>query len=97
MERDNGTSRVHVDIRYVLEASRPGEYVLPPFEARLGGEVARSRPLRIVVRGPTTVTIPPIITHAPFDATAPVSVATTLSPDTVFIGEQFTTSSRLRD
>ena len=90
MERNNGVSRVHVDIRYVLEASRPGEFVIPPFEARLGDETARSRPLRIVVRGTTSVTVPAIVTQAPFDASAPVSVATTLAPDTVYIGEQFT-------
>jgi hypothetical protein len=90
IESDNGASRVHVDIRYVLEAARPGEYIIPPFEARLAGDVSRSRPLRIVVRGPTTLTVPPIVTHAPFDATAPVSVATSLSPDTVYVGEQFT-------
>ena len=90
VESGSGISRVRVDIRYILEASRPGEYVIPPFEARLGGEVARSRTLRIVVRGATTVTIPPIVTHAPFDVTTPVSVAATLSPDTVYVGEQFT-------
>lgn len=90
VESGSGISRVRVDIRYILEASRPGEYVIPPFEARLGGEVVRSRTLRIVVRGPTTVTIPPIVTHAPFDVTTPVSVAATLSPDTVYVGEQFT-------
>jgi Flp pilus assembly protein TadD len=87
---DNGASRVHVDIRYVLEASRPGDYVVAPFEARIGRDVVRSRSLHIVVRGATTVTIPPIVTHAPFDPTAPVSVAATLTPDTVYVGEQFT-------
>ena len=90
MDRSSAGPRVHVDIRYVLEASRPGDYVIPPFEARLGTETARSRPLRIVVKGTTTVTVPAIVTTAPFDATAPVSVATALAPDTVYIGEQFT-------
>jgi hypothetical protein len=90
VENDNGVSRVHVDVRYILEASRPGEYIVDPFEARLGGEVARSRPLRIIVRGPTTVTVPSIVTRAPFDASAPVSVAVSLTPDTVYVGEQFT-------
>ena len=90
VESDNLGSRVRVDVRYILEASRPGEYVIAPFEARLGGEVARSRGLRIVVRGLTPVTIPPIVTKSTFDATTPVSVVTTLAPDTVYVGEQFT-------
>ena len=90
VESDNLGSRVRVDVRYVLEAARPGEYVIAPFEARLGGEVARSRALRIIVRGRTPVTIPPIVTKGTFDATLPVSVVTTLAPDTVYVGEQFT-------
>ena len=93
VERSTGAARVHVEIRYVLEAARPGEYVIAPFEARLGGESARSRVTRIVVRGPSGaagVTVPPIVTKAPFDATASVSVAATVSPDTVYIGEQTT-------
>ncbi len=90
VESDSRGSRVRVDVRYVLEAARPGEYVIAPFEARLGGDVARSRALRIVVRGRTPVTIPPIVTKGTFDASAPVSVVTTLAPDTVYVGEQFT-------
>jgi hypothetical protein len=90
MDRSRAGGRVHVDVRYVLEASRPGDYVIPPFEARLGNETARTRPLRIVVTGTTSVAVPAIVTQAPFDATAPVSVATALAPDTVYIGEQFT-------
>ena len=90
VENDAAGSRVRVDIRYVLEASRPGDYLLQPFEARLGGDAARSRAMRIVVRGPTSAAVPPIVTEAPFDAAAPVSVAATLTPDTVYVGEQFT-------
>ena len=90
VESASGTSRVRLDIRYILEASRPGTYVVAPFEVRLGAEVARSQPLRIVVRGATTLAVPPIVAQAPFDATIPVSVAATLSPDTVYVGEQFT-------
>lgn len=90
VERDGGTARVHVEIRYVLEASHPGEYVVAPFEARLGGESARSPAIRIVVRGPAGLTVPPIVTRAPFDATASVSVAASVSPDTVYVGEQTT-------
>ena len=90
VERSSGTARVHVEIRYVLEASRPGEYVVGPFEARLGGESVRSRATRIVVRGPAGVTVPTIVAKAPFDATASVSVAATASPDTVYVGEQTT-------
>ena len=90
VERSSGTARVHVEIRYVLEASRPGEYFVGPFEARLGGESVRSRATRIVVRGPAGVTVPTIVAKAPFDATASVSVAATVSPDTVYVGEQTT-------
>ena len=90
VERDGGTPRVHVEIRYILEAARPGEYVIAPFEARLGGESTRSRATRIFVRGPVGVTVPTIVTKAPFDATASVSVAATVTPDTVYVGEQTT-------
>ncbi len=90
VERDGGTARVHVEVRYVLEASRPGEYVVAPFEARLGGESVRSRAIRIFVRGPTGVVVPTIVSKAPFDATASVSVAATVTPDTVYVGEQTT-------
>ena len=93
VERSTGAARVHVEIRYVLEAARPGVYAVAPFEARLGGESARSRATRIVVRGPTGATgptVPPIVAKAPFDASASVSVAATVSPDTVYIGEQTT-------
>jgi hypothetical protein len=90
VETVNGAARARTDIRIVLEAARPGEYHIAPFEARSGGEAARSRSLRIVVRGPTSASVPPIVTKAPFDATTPVSVAASLSPDTVYVGEQFT-------
>ena len=90
VERDNGAARVHVEIRYVLEASRPGVYVIAPFEARLGGESVKSRATRVFVRGPVGVTVPTIVTKAPFDATASVSVAATVTPDTVYVGEQTT-------
>src|SRR5688572_10534703 len=90
VERSSGAARVHVEIRYVLEAARPGEYVVAPFEARLGGESVRSRATRIVVRGAPGATVPTIVAKAPFDATASVSVAATVSPDTVYIGEQTT-------
>ena len=92
VERSSGTARVHVEIRYVLEAARPGEYVVAPFEARLGGESVRSRATRIFVRGAGAGTgaVPTIVAKAPFDASASVSVAATVTPDTVYIGEQTT-------
>ena len=90
VERSSGSARVHVEIRYVLEAARPGEYVVAPFEARLGGESVRSRATRIVVRGAGGATVPTIVAKAPFDASASVSVAATVNPDTVYVGEQTT-------
>jgi hypothetical protein len=89
-QHDGVASRVRVEIRYVLEAPGAGDYRLPPFEARLGGETARSRPLRIVVRGPAGLAIPPLVTRGIFDASSPVSVSAAVAPDTVYVGEQTT-------
>ena len=89
-QHDRGTSRSHVEIRYVLEAPRAGEYILGPFEARLGAESARSRIVRVIVRGPAGLAIPPLVTRGTFDASAPVSVSAAVAPDTVYVGEQTT-------
>jgi hypothetical protein len=89
-QHDGVTSRARVEIRYVLEAPRAGEYRLGPFEARLGGQSARSRAVRIVVRGPVGLPIPPLVTRGDFDASVPVSVSAAIAPDTVYVGEQAT-------
>ena len=89
-QHDGAVSRSRVEIRYVLEAPRAGVYVLGPFEARLAGESARSSTVRVVVRGPAGVTIPPLVTRGLFDASAPVSVSAAVSPESVYVGEQAT-------
>lgn len=76
--------------RFVISASRPGTYVIPPFVARLGGESVRSRPTRVTVVPPELGGGPAIVTRAPIDHGRPVHFRAMAVPDTVYVGQQVT-------
>lgn len=81
---------VTVEQLFELRATRPGTYTIGAFEARLGSAVARSRAVKIVVRGAAAASIPAIIARAPLDSTAGVNFHALLLPDTVYVGQQAT-------
>ena len=76
--------------RYVLSTARWGTYVIPPFTARLGGEIVRSDPLRVTVVPPELTDGPEIVTRARIDHRRPVHFQALALPDTVFVGQQVT-------
>jgi tetratricopeptide (TPR) repeat protein len=79
---------VLAEFRYKLTTDQTGTYTIPPFEARLGQMVARSRPLRVQVSGPRADNVPSIVTRATLDTGLDVNFRAIASPDTVFVGQQ---------
>jgi hypothetical protein len=92
MELDaRGDPWVTAQYQYELLTDREGTYTIPAFEARLGRAVARSRPIRVVVRGqPGRGRVASVVTEARIDTSANVNFRALLTPDTVFVGEQAT-------
>jgi hypothetical protein len=77
------------EYRYVLTTDQAGAFTIPPFEARLRGEVARSRPLRVVVRGPRPGPgLPTVVARARIDTSLDVNFRALTEPETVFVGQQ---------
>jgi BatD DUF11 like domain len=84
----NGGSIV-AEYRYVLTTDQGGAFTIPPFEARLSGAVVRSRPLRVVVRGPRTGRgVPTVVARARIDTSLDVNFRALTEPETVFVGQQ---------
>jgi hypothetical protein len=79
---------VLAEFRYKLTTDQTGTFTIPPFEARLGQMVARSRPLRVQVAGPRADNVPGIVTRATLDTGLDVNFRAIASPDTVFVGQQ---------
>ena len=79
---------VLAEFRYKLTTDQSGTFTIPPFEARLGQMVARSRALRIQVGGPRAGNVPSIVTRASLDTGLDVNFRALASPDTVFVGQQ---------
>ena len=79
---------VLAEFRYKLTTDRTGTFTIPPFEARLGQGIARSRPLRITVTGPRADNVPSIVTRARVDTGLEVNFRAIASPDTVYVGQQ---------
>lgn len=80
------------EYRLVLRTERTGEHVIPPIEARIGREWARTRPVTIYVRGAADgePEPPAVLTAAPIDTSQIVSFHVMLAPDTVYVGQQAT-------
>lgn len=87
----HGRTRAETQLRLVVLADRPGTFLVAPFEARAGGEWARSRPLRIVVRGSAASREPPpIVARAPLEPNNAVNFRAMVMPETVYVGQQAT-------
>ena len=76
--------------RYDITTPRTGNLVIPPFEARVGPEIVRSRPLHVVVRPATADTTLPDIVRRARIAGDTVNFDALVLPDTVYVGQQTT-------
>ena len=84
-----GGPSIMVEHKYVVTTDRVGTFTIPPFEAHAGGEVVRSRPLRIEVRPSRDEgTVPTVVTRAQIDTTIDVNFRALALPETVFVGQQ---------
>jgi tetratricopeptide (TPR) repeat protein len=86
---DGSGGSLIAEYRYVLSTDRVGSYVIPPFEARLGGALVRSRPIGISI-GPTTPrgNRPMVVARARVDTSLEVNSRAITQPETVFVGQQ---------
>jgi hypothetical protein len=77
------------EYRYVLTTDRAGTFTIPPFEARLKGLTARSRPLQVTVRGSRPGDgVPTVVARARIDTSLDVNFRALAEPETVFVGQQ---------
>jgi len=84
----NGGSII-AEYRYVLTTDQSGSFTIPPFEARLRGATARSKPLRVVVRGSRTGDrVPTVVARARIDTSLDVNFRALAEPETVYVGQQ---------
>jgi oxygen tolerance protein BatD len=84
-----GPAMSTAEFRYVLTTERTGSFTLGPFEARVGGVVAKSRPLTINVR-PTAASgrVPTVVARARVDTSLEVNFRALALPETVYVGQQ---------
>ncbi len=84
-----GAGSVLAEYRYVLTTDRVGSFTIPSFEARLGQQIARSRPLEIYVR-PTAArgNVPTVVARARIDTSLEVNFRALALPETVYVGQQ---------
>ncbi len=85
---DRGNGSVTAEYRYVLTTDRIGTYSLSPFEARLGKEVIRSRPVEIAVHSAGRAQIPAVVARARVDTSLAVDFRALSVPETVYVGQQ---------
>lgn len=83
-----GTGSVLAEYRYLLTTDRVGTFAIPSFEARLGNNVARSRPVAISVRGATGRAVPTVVARARIDTSLSVNFRAVTRPETVYVGQQ---------
>lgn len=84
----NGGSII-AEYRYVLTTDQSGTFTLPPFEARLRDATARSKPLRITVRGTRAGDgVPTVVARARIDTSLDVNFRALTEPETVYVGQQ---------
>src|SRR5688572_19437227 len=83
-------SAVLAEYRFTVTTDRVGSYTIPPFEARLGQESVRSRPLNLVVLPMRARGLPTVVARARIDTSSDVNLRTATAPDTVFVGQQAT-------
>ncbi len=79
---------VIAEYRYVLTTDRTGTFIIPPFEARSGAAVARSRPIALTVRNDGTTRLPTVVARARVDTSLEINFRALTQPETVFVGQQ---------
>jgi len=85
---DRGNGTVTAEYRYVLTTDRTGSYSLSPFEARLGKDVIRSRPVEIAVHPAGRAQLPAVVARARVDTSLAVDFRALSVPETVYVGQQ---------
>ena len=84
-----GQGRITAEYQYVITTDHIGTYSIPPFEARLGSDVARSRMLQITVRPMSArSSVPTVVARARIDTSLDVKFHAATLPETVFVGQQ---------
>ena len=83
-----GPGSLIAEYRYVITTDRVGTFSIPPFEARLGTAVARSRPIDIAVRAASGRPAPAVVARARVDTGLDVDFHSLSPPETVFVGQQ---------
>lgn len=76
------------EYRYVLTTDRTGTFAIPPFEARLDGEVARSHSIALSIRQSQGRPVPTVVARARVDTSLEVNFRALASPETVYVGQQ---------
>jgi hypothetical protein len=90
IDQVGGRARVHHEVKLTLEAPSPGTYRIAAFEARVGAASKFSTPVSIRVTKAVASVIPLIVTRGTIKPGDPVTVAATVDPDTVYVGQQST-------
>jgi hypothetical protein len=83
-----GAGSTVAEYRYVLTTDRLGTFAIPPFEARLNGAVARSRPISLSIRQSERRPVPTVVARARVDTSLEVSFRALTLPETVYVGQQ---------
>jgi hypothetical protein len=84
-----GAGSVLAEFRYVLTTDRIGTFTIPSFEARLGPQTVRSRPLQIQVRpSEPRGNVPTVVARARIDTSLEVNFRALALPETVYVGQQ---------
>jgi tetratricopeptide (TPR) repeat protein len=83
-------SAVLAEYRFTVTTDRVGNHTIPPFEARLGEERVRSRPVHVTVHPMRLRGLPTVVARARIDTSGDVNLRTATAPDTVFVGQQAT-------
>lgn len=85
---ERGSNTTTAEYRYVIATDHAGPVTIAPFEARSGGQSARSRPLQIMMRGGARPNRPIVVARARVDTGLTVRYSALTLPETVFVGQQ---------
>ena len=83
-----GDGTVTAEFRYVLTTDRTGTFAIAPFEARLGNQVVRSRPVEVSVHTGGRSQVPAVVARARIDTSLAVDFRALSLPETVYVGQQ---------
>ncbi len=85
---DRADNTVTAEYRYVLTTDHTGTYTLAPFEARIGNQVIRSRPVQVAVHAAGRAQVPAVVARARVDTSLAVDFRALALPETVYVGQQ---------